>query len=370
VNNRERFLAALKLKVPDRVPCFDFFDKVSIINTAKVLFGGDIPEIKSEKGLVDHTLKEEDYKYHALQLELIEKMDLDAVGAWSLKDYRHIPDKGEDLVEDGYGIIWRLTRHGEPVSVEGPVKDEGDLARIEGIKPSHKDFCLLEYFKEKAPEKVLVYGLVDPFRLSWSLLGGIDKLLPLYVMKPDFSLRLTRIATDLVKQELELAIDKGAEVVILEGDLAFKANTFMSRDHYREFIQPFHREICDAAHQRGVPVIKHSDGNIWLIIDDLVETGFDGLHPIEPQCMDIKEVKENLEGKVCLLGNIDCMHLLPFGTEQEVVAAVKDTIRKAAPGGGYILSSSNSIHPGCKGENVVVMFEAAKKYGVYPISVE
>jgi uroporphyrinogen decarboxylase len=60
--------------------------------------------------------------------------------------------------------------------------------------------------------------------------------------------------------------------------------------------------------------------------------------------------------------------LLPFGTEEEVDAVVKDTIQKVAPGGGYILSSSNSIHPGCKAENVITMFKAAKKYGTYPIT--
>ncbi len=60
---------------------------------------------------------------------------------------------------------------------------------------------------------------------------------------------------------------------------------------------------------------------------------------------------------------------LPFGEKEAVVESVKETIRQAAPGGGYILSSSNSIHPGCKGENVIAMFEAAKKYGVYPLSI-
>ena len=69
-----------------------------------------------------------------------------------------------------------------------------------------------------------------------------------------------------------------------------------------------------------------------------------------------------------MLGNIDCTYLLPFGEKEVVVESVKETIRQAAPlGGGYILSSSNSIHPGCKGENVIATFEAAKKYGVYPI---
>jgi len=80
-------------------------------------------------------------------------------------------------------------------------------------------------------------------------------------------------------------------------------------------------------------------------------------------------VKEHLRGKACVLGNIDCTYLLSFGEKEAVVESVKETIRQAAPGGGYILSSSNSIHPGCKGENVIAMFEAAKKYGVYRLSV-
>jgi len=121
------------------------------------------------------------------------------------------------------------------------------------------------------------------------------------------------------------------------------------------------------AHKQDVPMIKHSDGNIWMILDDLIEAGFKAFHPIEPQCMEITKVKKHLTGKACIFGNIDCMHLLTFGTKEEVAASVKETIQKVATGGGYILCSSNSIHPGCKGENVITMFEAAKKYGAYPI---
>jgi uroporphyrinogen decarboxylase len=67
------------------------------------------------------------------------------------------------------------------------------------------------------------------------------------------------------------------------------------------------------------------------------------------------------------MGNIDCTHLLPTGTTAEVEKAVRDTISVAAPGGGYILSSSNTIHPSCKGENYVAMVRAAHKYGRYPV---
>ena len=100
----------------------------------------------------------------------------------------------------------------------------------------------------------------------------------------------------------------------------------------------------------------------------MMGSGFDGFNPVEPCCMDIVETKERLRGRACVIGNIDCATLLPFGTENEVVAAVRETIRKVAPGGGYMLSSSNSVHPGCKPENAVAMFRAAREYGTYPLS--
>ena len=85
--------------------------------------------------------------------------------------------------------------------------------------------------------------------------------------------------------------------------------------------------------------------------------------------MDIGEVKASLKGRAAVLGNIDCSFLLPFGSEEEVEDSVRDTIRTAAPGGGYIISSSNSIHPGVKPENYIAMVKAARKYGAYPIRV-
>ncbi|MFC2166256.1 uroporphyrinogen decarboxylase family protein [Acidobacteriota bacterium] len=166
-----------------------------------------------------------------------------------------------------------------------------------------------------------------------------------------------------------MAVAKGADLILMDGDLADNRTTYMSPDHYRKFLKPYYHEICAHAHKLGVPILKHTDGNMWPILDDMMESGFEGFHPFEPGPMDIVEAKEHLKGKACVLGNIDCGRLLPFGTEEEVDAVVKDTIQKVAPGGGYILTSSNSIHPGCKAENVIAMFKAAKKYGTYPISI-
>jgi uroporphyrinogen decarboxylase len=59
------------------------------------------------------------------------------------------------------------------------------------------------------------------------------------------------------------------------------------------------------------------------------------------------------------------MHLLAEGTPDQVDAAVRQAMDAAAAGGGYILCSSNSLHPGVNPENCIAMFQAAKQYGRY-----
>jgi uroporphyrinogen decarboxylase len=68
-----------------------------------------------------------------------------------------------------------------------------------------------------------------------------------------------------------------------------------------------------------------------------------------------------------LMGNIDCGHLLCFGSAEEVEEAVIQAIQDAAPGGGYVLCSSNSIHPGVKPETLMAMVRAAKVHSVYAV---
>ena len=91
---------------------------------------------------------------------------------------------------------------------------------------------------------------------------------------------------------------------------------------------------------------------------------------MEPQAgMDLKRVKEYCGDRLCLLGNIDCIDLLPNGTPADVTAAVIQAIRDAGRGGGLIVCSSNSLHPGVKAENCRAMFEAVHEFGCYPLSL-
>lgn len=142
----------------------------------------------------------------------------------------------------------------------------------------------------------------------------------------------------------------------------------MSPAVYKTFLQHRLARVVQAVHEEGAFCVKHSDGNLWPILDMIVETGVDAINPLEPVAgMDIAEVKRRYGDRVCLIGNIDCGELLSRGTPQQVRQVVQETIRQAAPGGGYIMSSSNTIHSSVKPENYQAMIEATHLYGAYPL---
>jgi uroporphyrinogen decarboxylase len=118
----------------------------------------------------------------------------------------------------------------------------------------------------------------------------------------------------------------------------------------------------------GLYVIKHTDGNLWRIIDMIVDSGIDCLDPIDPQAgMNLAEVKAKYGDRIALKGNVDCAQLMTFGTPDQVIEATKEALRQGAPGGGFILSSSNSIHSAVKPENYQAMLNTWQEYRQYPL---
>jgi uroporphyrinogen decarboxylase len=101
----------------------------------------------------------------------------------------------------------------------------------------------------------------------------------------------------------------------------------------------------------------------------VIEAGFDCLDPIDPIAgMDIAEVKAVYGDRVAIKGNVDCAETLTFGTVEDVIAETKEAMQKGMPGGGYILSSGNSIHSAVKPENYQAMLDTWVKYRDYPMS--
>ena len=183
--------------------------------------------------------------------------------------------------------------------------------------------------------------------------------------------RYMEATTEGVMPILRAQLEMGVDGILGAVDWCFGKAPLFSPDMFLRFMVPHLRRIVETCHEHGVPYIKHLDGHTTQHLDLLInEVGIDGLHSIEPAAgMDIGVLKKKYGDRVVLLGNIDCGHLLTFGSEEEVVEQVKKILRVASPRGGHVFASSNSIHSGVSPEIFWAMINAVKTYGTYPISI-
>lgn len=364
MNGKERILAALRREEPDMVPIWELaFNEPSIIGIARHFMDADkLPDNKPVMSMTG----EERLRLIGGLLTLARELDMDSVTAITLAPRE---DLGNNLIRDSLGVVYKQSEHGEPYPVDGPIKTPGDFKKYKMRSPDDSDFLLIKVVHGALPDKACAYQIAATFKHSWSLRGSMENLLMDYILNPQLAHDLARMVTDYCLELVEGAQKSGADFIVLDGDLAFNPGPLMKPAHYDEFIGPYHKEIVDHAHSLGLKIIKHSDGNLEPLFPGLIAAGFDGIHPIQPQCMNIGEIKRKWGQKVCILGNIDCSFLLVFGSPEETDQSVKETIAAAAPGGGYIISSSNTIHPGVKPENYIALARAARKYGRYPINL-
>ena len=138
-------------------------------------------------------------------------------------------------------------------------------------------------------------------------------------------------------------------------DIAFNTSLMVSPHVLRGYAFPWFKRMADMTHQQGLLALFHSDGKLDTVFDDIIDMGFDGVHPIDPGAMDINETKILAAGRIGLIGNIDLRYTLPNGTSEEVEEEVRVRIRDLAPGGGYCLSSANSVPDYVPYENYAAM---------------
>jgi len=117
-------------------------------------------------------------------------------------------------------------------------------------------------------------------------------------------------------------------------------------------------------------IAYHSDGNIYPIIDELVEIGLDILNPVQPKCMDPYYLKKRYGKNLSIWGTIDIQETLPFGTPEKIENEVKNRIKNIGPGGGFIISPTHNVQIDTSIDNFFVFWNAVEKYGVYPVQFD
>ncbi|HET6383537.1 MAG TPA: uroporphyrinogen decarboxylase family protein [Armatimonadota bacterium] len=164
-----------------------------------------------------------------------------------------------------------------------------------------------------------------------------------------------------------LAAPGGLDGFALCADYCFNDGPFLSPAQFSEFVTPYLSRLVRGYRERGFYVIKHTDGNIMPILDQLVQAEPHALHSLDPQGhVDIAEVKRRYGRQVCLIGNVNC-GLLDTGTDEQVIESARYALKHGMPGGGYIFSTSNCIYTGMRLERYELMLDVWRRNGIYPV---
>jgi len=347
---KERALAALYLEESDVVPIFEAW---------------------TSQLIVEHMLGRE-YRNVFDLIDFCKKLQLDFIDVSNTSPRNFKPTYlQENIYVDEFGRIFEFRSDTKTDWYKGPwFKDIESYLDFEYPDPlSMGRFDNIELAVREAGECYAVAGEIDwgIFERSWTPIG-MERFLKAIYTQPS---AVRKIIDRSLKFNLELAksiADTGVDVVLSGDDLADNHGPFLSPSVFKDFFFEPLKNLVQSVRKRGVPLILHTDGNIYPILSLLIDAGIDALHPLQPQVIDIRNFKETYGNRICLMGNVDISTVLPFGTPQDVGKAVRTCIQAAGPGGGYILSSSNSLHEAIPLDNVISMVEAAKKFGRHPIN--
>jgi uroporphyrinogen decarboxylase len=160
-------------------------------------------------------------------------------------------------------------------------------------------------------------------------------------------------------------IAKGVSTIELVDDVAYAKGLFIRPDIFRRLWMKRMQRIIEPIHGSNTPVFFHSDGDATQFIDMVLDLGFLGLNPIEPQCNDIVALKKQYGKRITLMGNLEIGGVLASGTRDEVRRDMRRLLEQMMPGYGYVAMSSNSLANCVVPENYTAMVETVLEFGSY-----
>jgi len=251
----------------------------------------------------------------------------------------------------------------------GVLRSMADVEVYPWPDPASADLSALHLAAELAPEGMGIVTALKGggiFERAWFLLG-FERFMTATVEDPQLVAETMRRAGEVWYGVVERCVAEcpRVSVIWLCDDLAYAEGFMVNPSIYRQHLFPWLERLsalcrrCDPP----LPLVHHSDGKLWDVLDDLIACGVNALHPIEPKAMDIVALKRRVAGRLCLIGNIDLGYTLTRGTPAEVEAEVIERIRTVGPGGGYCVGSSNSVTDYVPVANFVAMNKATHEHG-------
>ncbi len=341
MNSEERVIKTLCREEVDQVPIFEWFIDEKVI---QALRPGSTYE------------------------QFVYEMDLDAI-CLSLDYQQEEIEPG--LFLDEWGVLKKYNVEDHAVPIKGCLKTLDDFKHYEAPDPHLPErFKVLETtLNRNKDKKAVILHLNDVLSLPRNLLGYTEFLMAT-AADPKLIRELVEFSVEYNLTLAKEAVTRGLKIIFTGDDYAYNSGPLISPKSFRELFYPGLCKIIKGFKDLGLHVIKHTDGNIKPLLDMIVDSGIDCLDPIDPLAgMNIAEIKGKYGDRIALKGNVDCAHTLSFGTKEEVIEETQKCLHDGAPGWGYILSSSNSIHSSVKPENYRAMLETHKRYGNYPVTI-
>ena len=342
MNSAERVMCVLRREEPDRIPHFEW-----------------IIDQKVRQAICPGSTTE----------EFTVRMGLDAM--LTAPDYRST-QVARHRYKNEWGLLVERGAEQHSTVVATVIKTLDDLKKYRAPDPRAPGrFDSLKKLVARYKGRYAIgVHLNDVLSIPRNLMG-FEELMLAFAMDPELVRGLVGMSVDLNIELAAEAARHGADFVFTGDDYSSGQAPFMSPQAFRELMYPGLKRVVQGFHHHGLPVIKHTDGNIMPLMDMIMDARFDCLDPIDPLGgMDMAWMKKTYGRQIALKGNVRCATTLVNGTVAEVVRETLDVIRAGAVGGGFILSSSNSIHSSVNPGNYLAMLGAIKAYGQYPIKLD
>lgn len=354
--NFERLRTALFCGVPDRVPtaelkCEDFIKEAFL--------GEKLPSLATDpRGYIE---KDIEFSVRAGYDFLRVAPTLSFGEQWHPASHAYATGSAELRTRN-----WATTHQGRLVT-------EDDFDRFPWPDPAGATYEWLDLAADLLPPQMQLGTSLKGggiYERAWMLMG-FEAFSFALMERPDFVARLVARTGEIYLRFLERAFGHPrVQLVWLGDDLAYATGLMMPPGFYRRHVFPWYARIGELCRSFNPPkaFIFHSDGLLWEVMEDLVAAGINALHPIEPKAMDIVQVKQHLAGRMCVIGNIDLGYTLTRGTPEEVREEVRERIATCGPGGGYVVSSANSVTEYVPLQNYRAMLAAVEEFGPYPLA--
>lgn len=377
MTHRERVLTTLKRQPPDRVPVDLGGTLASTLNIhtyrrlmARLGFGDD-PPVAFLSRRSNAVLPDE---------RLLQRLDVDCraviLGNPETSPERELPNGS---LVDEWQVTWRHIGEGQHfINADGPFSgEEPEPALVAAFKwPNPLDAGRFRALRSQAQTLrtasdaaiILVLGVGVVHQIQF--MRGYAEALADFLAAPDFVQAFMERYADFWTCMTERALETVGDLVDLTmfgDDLGTQQGPVMSPALYRRLVKPIHARMVQTVKKFNKPVLLHSCGSVAAFIPDLIEIGFDALHPVQVSAKDMETARLKREfGKdITFWGGIDTHRVLPRGTTAEVREEVRTRIADLAPGGGYVLGSVHNIQAEVPVENVLAMIEAAREFGSY-----